>query len=83
MQNRKRFLIAVFNYGKIESLTANLKKIVDLDFNVDTLVVYDCSENPDDQRAVLAEYCKQYGVKFGGDVFSSHESIGDWLKVQE
>ncbi len=39
MQNKRRFMIAVFNHGKIESLTANLKRIVDLDFKVDTLVV--------------------------------------------
>lgn len=64
----KRFLIAVFNYGKIESLTDNLEKIVDLDFNIDTLAVYDCSENPDDQRATLAEYCKQHNLNFGEDV---------------
>lgn len=68
MQNRKRFLIVVFNYGKIESLTANLKKIVDLDFAVDTLLVYDCSENANDQRAALEDYCKQYRLNFGEEV---------------
>jgi hypothetical protein len=68
MQNERRFLIVVFNYGRIESLTANLKKIVDLDFDVDTLIVYDCSENSDGQCAVLVEYCRQYNLKFGEDV---------------
>ena len=68
MPYKKRCLIAVFNYGKIESLTANLKKIVDLDFNIDTLVVYDCSDDSPGQRIVLADYCQQNALKFGEDV---------------
>jgi hypothetical protein len=68
MPNEKRFLIAVFNHGRIESLTANIRKIVDLDFKLDTLLVLDSSEDMDDQKAALAAYCEHSGLNFGVDV---------------
>jgi len=63
-----RFMIVVFNCGRIESLTANLDKIEDIDYTFDTLVVYDCSEDSDVQLAALAAYCQQNKLTLGRDV---------------
>lgn len=68
MQKEMRFLIVVFNYGRIESLTANLEKIEDINYDIDTLLVYDCSKDSGDQLAALAEYCRQSRLKLGEDV---------------
>lgn len=77
MRSKMRFMIAVFNYGRIESLTDNLGKFEGLDPAVDTLVVYDCSDDPDRQRDVLADYCRRNGLKLGKDLlFKSRVNWG-------
>jgi hypothetical protein len=77
MQKDMRFMIVVFNHGRIESLTENLKKLEKFNCSEDTLVVYDCSKDADNQLTALAEFCQQNGMKLGETVqFKSRVNWG-------
>lgn len=77
MQKNMRFMIVVFNHGRIESLTANLEKLENFNCAEDTLVVYDCSKDAGNQYTTLSEYCRQNGMKLGEEVqFKSRANWG-------
>jgi hypothetical protein len=61
-------MIVVFNCGRIESLTSNMAKIGGFRHGLDTLVVYDCSEDADDQLRLLRIFCEENAFKLDKDI---------------